>query len=1029
MTNFKNITLKHFLMASVGTLFVTSASAADENTAVETDLEEVVVIGTHIKGVDITDTLPVTVMGEDEIEATGALTFEDLMGSLPQAGGLSFNSERELSNDVRGDVASLNLRTLGSDTTLILLNGRRMVSHPQTMTFNGVPIQFVNMNAIPTSGLGRIEVLRDGAAALYGTDAVAGVLNAVTRTDYEGLNASVRYGGSEGTDLREFQARVYGGTAFNDDRTKLSFSLSYYDRTGLDASERPYSENGDKRHLLPADSPFLSRTSFRNNSSFSNWGEFRVGNPDGSNDAISGVRVRLADGTSLTSSSGQFHLQPEGVFANTSQSGNYLLAPGVEIDDGSSTSSSLTSGNGIEGADGIVRNPLRYNMNEFRKLTPDTNRFNAALAFTHELDNSWELFGDFIFYKSDSHKFFGPAVLSTSNNFLIPKDYYWNPFGPTTLGDGSANPNRIGGINAPDEGLNISVRRYRFLGLGPRLIDVKNTQWRSLFGARGMVGDWDVESAFGYSEAKSTEDTTLVSRSLLHAELSKTTPDAFNIFNGGDVVNSLDSTSFGVDVVRKSKNTLTTWDLKVSNPDVIELPAGSIALGSGIEWRRETINDDRDQRLDGTITFTNPVSGQFFDSDLLGVSATGDIEATRNVYSAYAEAIVPILADLPMIQSLDLQIAGRFEKYSDVSGSVFKPRFAASWYLNDWIQVRGAWSKGFRAPNMIQLNTPSFSRFTNFQDDHARCSFGMSDCEDNAVSSLISGNPDLKPENSQNTSLGIVIEPPVVPGLVIAVDYWKINQSGTVGTVSRNDQIAIDELLRRTQNSFNPNVIRDDASAEDIAEIAAYNLANGTNITPFGGIIQVNETFLNLQDRRIAGVDFTVSYKLDDTSVGDFTFGFNAAYLSKFEQDPSTDLLEALADDIAADNLSSSSSGDLREDETRPKWRYNFSARWNNNGWHAGMRGRYVGRVFDKDLSYTDDAGEEQFFEVSSWFTMDFYGGYTFQKGALDGTRIRIGIKNAFDKEPPLFDNSAGYSSALHSNRGRYWYASVRKRF
>jgi hypothetical protein len=99
---------------------------------------------------------------------------------------------------------------------------------------------------------------------------------------------------------------------------------------------------------------------------------------------------------------------------------------------------------------------------------------------------------------------------------------------------------------------------------------------------------------------------------------------------------------------------------------------------------------------------------------------------------------------------------------------------------------------------------------------------------------------------------------------------------------------------------------------------------------------------------------------LDDTSVGDFVFGFNAAYLSKFEQDPSVELIAALADEIAAANLSSSSSGDLLEDESRPKWRYNFSARWHNNGWHTGMRARYVGRVFDKDLSYEDEAGNEQ---------------------------------------------------------------------
>ena len=996
-------------------LLLSQSPLAQESQSQNQPIETVVVVGSHIKGVKITDTLPVSILNSDDILDAGVLTFEELIGSIPQSGELIFNSERELSNDVRGDVASLNLRTLGPDTTLVLLNGRRMVAHPQTMTipYDGPPVQFVNMNAMPVWGLGRIEVLRDGASALYGSDAVAGVLNTVTDNSYDGVKAAVRYGTSEGVSLDELTGRLYGGFKLNDDKTHVGFSVGYYKRSGLDASERSYSVNADKRSLIDPTSPFFGNFRFVNSSSFSPWGEFEAGFADGTQpDGHQGIRV-YQGGSSITTSSGRFHLQPD------IASGGIAFLDGIELDDGSLTSFS----NEINEV-----NILRFNQNVTRKLTPDTKRFNSAITFNTELNNGWEAFGDFIYFHSNSSKYFAAPVLTTTNNFVVPANYYWNPFGATTLADGSANPNRLADIDAPASGYDILIRRFRFPEIEKRLIDITLNQWRAMAGVRGEFGGWDVESAMTYSASSATDVGLLVSRTSLYEELSKTSADAYNIFNGGDTLNDASTANFGVDVTRYSRNTLATWDIRTSNDNIFSLPAGNVGLALGVEWRRETINDDRDQRLDGTITLTNPLNGEFFDSDLFGVSATPDVKASREVYSAYAESIIPLVSNVPGIKSLTAQVAARFEDYSDINGSIVKPRFALSWVLIDGLQVRGAYSQNYRAPNLVQINQPEFSRFTNFQEDYAACYF-KGECFEDAVISKISGNPELGNEESSSYNLGATFQPSFVEGLTLTVDYWKIDLEGTVGLIGRNNHLAIDEFLRRNEGSKNDAVVRADPSVDDITAIDDYNLANDTNIEAFGEILYVKDQFLNLQPRHVSGYDFNAVYLLD-TEVGHFTLKANAAKLSSYFQEASPQI-EILLDDVFSSfYVDPETVGDQVEIFSRPKWRYNASLRWSKGSWAAGTSARYVGKVINPFITATLDDGSKIPFTVDSWFTVDAFLEYTHANdGFTNGMIVRLGVRNIGDKAPPLYDSSAGYNAGLHNNRGRYWYMDISKAF
>ncbi|NIB39143.1 TonB-dependent receptor [Pseudomaricurvus alkylphenolicus] len=982
-------------------------------------LEEIVVTGTHIKGLDMGGALPVSQLDKEDMAVIGAASTEELLAAIPQVGSVQFNSDNEgtSSNNVRGDVASMNLRGLGADSTLILVNGRRMVLNPSSSTINGVPVQFVNTAMLPAMGIDRVEVLRDGAAAIYGTDAVAGVANYVLDTDYEGFEMRVRQGGAEGESLEETSIQLHGGFEFNDGATNATFYLSDFNRSGITAAEVDWAEHSDYRDTSRTPSAFIGDTSLRNLSTFTPWGQFNLGNFDSATGQFSPVGVSGM----ARSSDGRFHIQPE------SFSGGQPIGNGLDIDDSTLDSS------------------LRYNINDLRMLTGDLERQQLFTTLTHELGDGLELFGEASYYQSDYSTYFGPNVISDVNQMYIPKDAYYNPFGPV----GSVN--RLAGLpdTVPDEGLNVKIDRLRLYDTGPREIEVESESYRFLGGIRGEFNGWDWEAASFYSEAEAEDSQLSVSRSRFYEAVSRTTPDAYNPFTGGnlaDVANGDptsggDASEFVVHVKRKNETRISGVDFKFSRPDLFSLKSGDVGAAFGVEQRRETYLDDRDDLLDGTVTFTNPLSGQFFDSDIMGVSATPDSEGKREVYSAYGELAVPLIGEhqnIPLVQRLDAQIALRAENYSDVDEDVLKPKVAVSWRPTDWLQVRSAWSKGFRAPNLETLNLSVQERFNNNQEDFLRCATGQaagtSEADVDACSTSIItrrlGNPDLEPEDSENLTIGVVIEPTMIEGLTLTLDWWQIEQEGVVGLFGRDNHLLLDQVMR-FNGSSNPDVVRADVTAQDQAEMDAYNAANGTNLAAVGELLYINDTFTNLQPRTMQGADLGVVYRIPENDLGDFTVKFNAAYLIKWDQEASSEvesLMQALdANPLITGSVTEESVGSQLQDESKPRWRANASLNWRLDQWSAGLSARYVGKVFDPDVRA--DADPDKFLKIPGWLTFNTYADYSFEGGALDETRVRFGIKNLTDEEPPLFDNSRGYSSELHSNRGRYFYLDVKKKF
>lgn len=979
-------------------------------------VEDIVVVGSQIRGASTTAALPVTVVTQEEIIATGAVSGDDLLRSIPQMGDVLFSSANnpQTSNAARGDVNSVNLRSLGVGNTLVLLNGRRIVQHPTsqgTSDTGTVPVLSYNSNAIPVSGLERLEVLLDGAAAIYGADAVAGVVNTVLQQDFDGLEMKAQYGGAEGTHRREFTFGMFAGKDFV--RGNLSGFLDYTNRTAQQASDEPYTASDDRRSLFANVPGYENSTDTDGRSSYTAWANFQTP-----------FQVRRGT-TALTTGAGAFHNQPSSFGCTAPVGGDVCLASG----------NISYSGAGRE---------LRYDGARGTTQSPDIERLNLFVSGHYDLDNGVTAFGELGYYTASTQNIQPPTILL--NPLWIPASNYWNPFGPVTFADGTRNPNRLAGLtNVPTAGTAVKLVRYRFNDLGAQVVDVDNWQSRFLGGLRGEWRGFDWESALLYSEAEATDSSNAVNLTALQANLALSTPDAYNPFSGGCV----NDTSFGdctpssqaaidaitTDLTRVSKTTLALWDFKLSRADVFALPAGPVGIALGVEARRETQRDDRDADLDGTNVFRDSVSGEISQSNIAAVSSNPDTYGKREVYSAYVEFAVPVVSpemNIPLVRSLDFQLAGRYEHYSDF-GDVAKPKIAMAWDLVEGVRVRGSYSEGFRAPNLEQTNAAQYGRLST-NNDYIRCEADLrlgritnfNQCSQPASASLlVSGNPELQPEESTNQSIGLVLQPWFIPEqfgrFTFTLDRWKIEQEKIVGLLGAQSNVVLD-YLNILNGTRNDNVNRAAVTADDIA------FFQGSGITPVGQIVSVEDQFINLLPQTVEGLDIGLQWRLRGTPWGNFRASVNAAHLTKFDRSPGP-LVESLFAAREAGQINGNTplpiSQTLLARNGRPEWRVTGSFTWSQGPWQVGAFTQYNSAV--TETGFLSAQGDP--WQVNSQITGNLYGQYEFgdNAGFASGTTVRLGARNITDEQPPL--TSSGYLGALYNPYGRYWYANISKTF
>tara|TARA_B100000700_G_scaffold40563_2_gene41131 strand:- start:2298 stop:5318 length:3021 start_codon:yes stop_codon:yes gene_type:complete len=981
-----------------------------------TDVEEVVVVGSQIKGAKITGALPVTVITADDIESLAIESGEELFADLAENGSNNFN-QTDFSggyNASRGDVGSLDLRNIGTGNTVTLLNGRRLVQSPGYATEwvggSYVPVSSVNSNLIPVYGAERVEILRDGASAIYGADAVAGVINTVLKDDFDGLTMRVRQNWYDSFDAKDNKVSIQWGKTMSDG-SNLSVYFDRYDRERVRGIEDPKWAVGDLRGFLPSpdsDDPrgAFNDTTWRNMSTSSVWAQFYEG-------------------------SNIFTIfEPNDSNCTSNSSSNLYNIPGLDHMCLYDSSSIRDYARLAYGTTYDKRGPLLRN--------------NLVMFYNTTLDNGVEAYSELSYYKSDSSKqLYGGAPLGMGTSaknggntqpILVPSTNYWL--------NQLQRPN--GDLFVDKEGDELWFRRFRFST--PRSWDSTRETWRVVQGFRGEWNSWDWDSGIVISKATSEMDNHgRQSMTLLNAALADSTPNAYNPFCAGVGCNE---EAFTVSIFRNNTTELFSADMKMTNDSVFSMPAGDVGMLVGAEVRKETMDDARDPRINGTIVYSTPPQAANqatfpYISDIVNSSPSPNTYGERVVTSLFTEL------QIPLASNLDSQLAVRAEN-SDDYGSNVVGKFAMGWEPTSWGKLRASTSTSFRAPNLITVNEGLVVRNNSQEDALLTAALGEEYPSAYSIQRVAQGNENLEAEEATNTSVGFVFTPG--DNLVVTVDKWEIATENTVGLFGERNHILLDTLIRSrggvNECVGNPNVIRGDFIEDNDPESDTYNANWDPNLCKAGNVVRVNDTYLNLDNRTLKGTDYAVEYSVD-TDAGSFSAKFMRVQFDEFLQEASGPMAELVAASGAGGPLegliSASGFGDLLgtfDKRAYPEVKDSVRLAWKHKGFDAYLSGTKVGSF--EELGVTNNAKRSdgtyacsgttsysggtcgQYWTVESMLTLNLTLGYKFK----NGLRVRGQIRNLEDQRAPLADEYTwGFVGDVHSDYGRSYSLEFYRRF
>ena len=682
---------------------------AQDEEASTTELDRIEVTGSRIKRTDIEAALPVTVIDRRQIELSGQINVADL---LRNTSFNSFGSYRSQSGSSDQATAQISLRGLGASRTLVLIDGRRASKAGNT---TGV----VNdLNLLPLAAVERIEILSDGASALYGSDAIGGVINVITRRDFEGAEFRLGAGRprSDGGDTDEMSV-VFGASG---DRGRIIAGASYNFRDLVYQRERPYWQSN------PGDGQRFSTST--NYSVFGN------------------TYQRLDNGLWIA---GNCDLPAFRVFENDFFPGGGQLC---------TYDFSLIAAN--------------------ESTAKNTSVFSNA---DYQVNDDWSLYSRFTANRSESFGRYAPAPVALA----LPPNTANNPF-------------------------DVPVALYhRFAALGPRDDTVETNAYDFLVGSRGRLGIVDLDLGGRLSINKSYKlGRNYLVNPIAVQYLIDGTYDATDPFgNPADVLNSMKATITRDSLFRQEEI------YAIASGDLWEMGGGAAGYSLGAEYRKELYED---------------VFDSLSSAGAIGGSAGNSAGGGRNVRSAFAEVLLPILPEF------ELNLAGRYDRYSDY-GNDFSPKIAGRWQPNEIIVVRGSYGEGFRAPDLQQLTQQESTSAPNIIDLTACAALGLDPCPAIQQTERRRGNPDLVSENSKQFSLGVAVQP--LDWLNFTLDYYDITIENRIAFYGA--QILVNREFLGQPIPAGLGVVRNSAGA--IVEIR----------TGFGneGEVETRGADLNIQSR------------------------------------------------------------------------------------------------------------------------------------------------------------------------------------
>ncbi len=1006
------------------------ASSAAVTADAPVKLEAVTVTGSNFKRFDAEQVLPVTVFSKDVMEVRNALTPVELLTALPQITNVPLNEAANGGANSRGDNANVNLRGIGAGNTLVLLNGRRIAPHPVTSNDGGVPAFYANVNQLPTQGLERIDVLRDGASSIYGSDAVAGVINYLTKRDFRGTDLRTRFGVPEHGGGQNFQGTLTHGRDFARGKGRWLTTLDYFWRDEIRFSQRDFTRSADHSAAAPAGFNALGG-SFDARSAVSVYPSYRIGAATTANffRPINGALVFTT--SSPTASVAARAASPE-FFTNTNQYQNV----------GQNKSDRVNWFNNIE----------------------------------YDLGDRITAFADLSFYHSRARLERQPVQLNAPGSDQFAPMSVDNPFNPygSRFFSATGAPNADGTVRLTGTPQAITMVSVLLRDLGAESINVNSGVYRGVAGLRGKLGgDWSWETAALYTRAYTADISRNAAReSLFQQALLRTNTTAFNPFGytfkvaGGAVVPDQPYTNpksvldtFSQIWRHDGFSAVTSVDARASGP-LFRLWGNPVSLSFGGEYRHEQYLDERP----AFVGSNPPGSGlNVDDNDYLVASYAPNSTGNRIIYSGYVETVIPLVSpqrDIPLVHSLELTGSARYEDYSDF-GTTLRPKAGINWKPFRGLMVRGSFNEGFSAPNLPTLYAP-----TRFIVDSAP---GATDAYRNqtvgnatyVMKRFSTGNLALKPVTAIGKSAGLVLEVPKVKGLVLTADYWQIDQSNVIGSYSdaqlfnsdaaklnayTQAQLAAGKTIAQidagsgTANyQGDPAIVRTAPSAADAAAFAAFNAGKpaAQQAATVGTIVSRSIKFQNLAKGYANGVDLSLSYQVPALPIGRLSFSTDWSYLLRSYQ--LRDVPGSAPSFIERMNVDGTT-----------RWRGTGSISWRKQNWNAGFSAYYIGSFADTAtttaatyaslgspgyISKQFDSGSYLYRYVAhDIVTFNAFFGRSFGAESakwLRGSGVRIGVVNLTDREPPLTSGAFGYSSGVHGSllAGRTWTLELTRKF
>ena len=690
------------------------------------ELATVIVTGSYLRRTDTETPAPLQVISSEEIEKSGKQTISDVIRavSADNSGTLTQN----FSGALAGGASGVSLRGLTLDATLVLLDGHRMAPYP--LADDGQR-PFVDLSSLPLSMVDRVEVLKDGASAIYGSDAIAGVVNIILKPEFKGAELDATFGGSYRADgLTQRVSALYGFGDLAQDGHNVYFSLEYRHQASISQANRP---------------SYLSDLNLT---------------PYGGPDRRGGVVQQAFPNNGTFIEPGM--VAPQFAVQNGDPNAGYFALPGCAAQNVVPPSASLG---------GCI-----WDINKYNKIQPRTAGLNLSGRWTQSLAADWHNTLTLSWFNSQAEQYRQSDYYSTGP-VTIP--YTWVGSGGVLVDQTDPNTTTmVLPANHPDNPFNPASPYYAaaaaFYGANfknysgqPALLYAVLTDFTSqqirfntdvlrfADDVTGKLGSWDATFSLGYIHA-ATRATYIgfIRNSLLSAALAN------NTYRVGASAN-LNSPSLYASLAPETNDTATSelgYVSATASRSLATLPGGPLALAAGIEAR--TLHED------------NP--GEPY-------APEGDIIMDGSFYARGSQSVEAAFVELsaPVVRSLELDAAGRVDHYNSGSTS-FTPKLGVKWTLLPQLALRGTYARGFREPGIAEAGTSGTGSATTAPVDPLRCPYTNkpSDCGFGYAATLSVGNPNLKPEKSRSYTIGVVVEP--VPQVSFTLDYYNIRRDDEI---------------------------------------------------------------------------------------------------------------------------------------------------------------------------------------------------------------------------------------------------------